>query len=93
MPPAAPSAYTMCPGWNMFGFTSLTAQDVGSAGPVGYLWNLVGTANQPLVYGWKNTGDWTTSGWEYHPFGNADLDMLSGQGFWGYFPAAGMIVP
>jgi hypothetical protein len=85
MPPAAPSVYPMCAGWNMFGFTSLTDDLFQS-----YLWNLDGTANEPLVYGWDNTGDWTTSDWLIKNTGDT---LVSGQGFWGYFPAAGNIVP
>jgi hypothetical protein len=88
MPPLAPSAYAMNLGWNMFGFTSLTAKDLDV-----YLWNFVAATPKPLVYGWKNTGSWLTSDWEYHPFGNADLDMVSGQGYWGYFPTGGTVVP
>jgi len=88
MPPEAPSSYAVCAGWNMFGFTSLTDQDMDS-----YLWNYAAATTKPLVYGWDNTGDWTTSGWEIHLFGNADIDMVSGQGFWGNFPAAGAIIP
>jgi len=86
MPPSAPSAYSMCAGWNMFGFTSLSDILVDT-----YLWNLVGTANEPLVYGWDNTGDWTTSGWNLITFG-AD-NLVSGQGYWGAFPAAATIIP
>jgi len=90
MPPAAPSAYSVVPGWNMFGFTSLTTKDIGGALPA-YLWNFTGTTNQPLVYGWDNTGDWLTSGWSIKLFNLAPL--VSGQGYWGAFPAAGTIIP
>jgi hypothetical protein len=83
MPPAAPSAYAVCAGWNMFGFTSLT-NELESV----YLWNHV--AAQPLVYGWNNTGSWLTSGWLLKAWGDT---LVSGQGFWGAFPAAGTIIP
>jgi hypothetical protein len=85
MPPAAPLAYDMCPGWNMFGYTELTDTLFQT-----YLWNLDGTANEPLVYGWSNTGDWTTSGWLIRNTGDT---LFSGQGYWGYFLSAGTIVP
>jgi hypothetical protein len=88
MPPSAPSAYSVVPGWNMFGFTSLTDKNLDT-----YLWNYPSAATQPLVYGWFNSGDWLTSGWVMHPFGNPDLDLVSGQGYWGAFPAAGTIIP
>lgn len=85
MPPAAPSAYPMCAGWNMFGFTSL-ADDLFQ----NYLWNLDGTANEPLVYGWQNTGDWLTSTWLIRNTGDS---LFTGQGYWGAFPAAATIIP
>jgi len=86
MPPAAPSAYSVVPGWNMFGFTSLTDKTIGT-----YLWNYPTSATQPLVYGWDNSGDWLTSGWALKLFSGATL--VSGQGYWGAFQAAGSIIP
>jgi hypothetical protein len=88
MPPSMPLAYNLCEGWNNFGFTSLTDKDLDA-----YLWNFVAATPQPLVYGWENTGDWLTSNWEFHPFGNPNLDLISGQGYWGYFLNGGQIVP
>ena len=82
MPPAAPSAYAMAAGWNMFGFTSLSTMTVDT-----YLWNFAST---PLVYGWDNTGDWTTSGWDLKVGGDT---LVPGQGYWGYFTTAGTVVP
>jgi hypothetical protein len=91
MPPLAPSAYSVVPGWNMFGFTSLADKAIGGLGPPpGYLWNF-GTTIQPLVYGWNNTGSWLDSGWQIRLFTG---DILSpGQGYWGAFQAAGTIIP
>lgn len=89
MPPDSPSAYAMCPGWNMFGFTSLV--DITSGA---YLWNFGGGAPElpyPLIYGWQNTGDWATSGWLLVT-PPAD-SMFVGQGYWGYFPTGGTVVP
>jgi hypothetical protein len=93
MPPAAPLAYTMCPGWNMFGFTSLVGMTSGA-----YLWNFGGGAPElpyPLVYGWNNTGSWTTSTWQLvTPLApNLGDPMSVGQGYWGYFPTGGTVVP
>jgi hypothetical protein len=82
MPPAAPSAYAMAAGWNMFGFTSLGSMTLSA-----YLWNF---SPLPLVYGWTNTGDWMTSGWDLKVGGDS---LAVGQGYWGYFTAAGTIVP
>jgi hypothetical protein len=88
MPPAAPLAYAMCPGWNMFGFT-----EMGNMLYSGYFWNFGGTPlpPAPLVYGWNNTGDWTTSGWKM--IVNPGGTLVSGQGYFGYFPTGGIIVP
>ena len=82
MPPDAPSAYAMAAGWNMFGFTSLSTMTVDT-----YLWNFAST---PLVYGWDNTGDWTTSGWALMV---GATSLVPGQGYWGYFTTAGTVVP
>jgi hypothetical protein len=87
MPPAAPSAYSVCAGWNMFGFTSLTNKTINA-----YLWNYPTAATQPLVYGWTNTGNWLTSTWAIKLFA-ANATLQSGQGYWGAFQAAGTIIP
>jgi hypothetical protein len=91
MPPAAPSAYTECAGWNMFGFTSLLPKDCFGVAPA-YLWNFGSTplSPTPLVYGWDAALDWTASGWNLIIPGE---DLLVGQGYWGFFPAGGLIVP
>jgi len=93
MPPEAPEVYTMCDGWNMFGFTSLLDMLAGDAG-VGYLWNFGVAGNpDPLVYSWLNSGDWATAGWHLVDVTTVAENMLVGQGFWGYFPTGGTIVP
>jgi hypothetical protein len=89
MPPDAPAVYTMCDGWNMFGFTSLVDKNSDA-----YLWNFGGAGEPPypLIYKWANTGTWTTSGWELvDPTVPDGMDV--GEGFWGYFAAGGNIVP
>jgi len=88
MPPAAPSAYPMEVGWNMFGFTSLNNMDSDD-----YLWNFGGATNPyPLTYGWDNTGDWGTSDWDLIDYSVPDV-FETGQGYWGYFPTGGTVVP
>jgi hypothetical protein len=89
MPPEAPAIYTMCDGWNMFGFTSLVDLPMTT-----YLWNFggLGEPDYPLVYTWWNTGDWTTSGWYLMDPTIPDW-MLVGEGYWGYFLGGGTIVP
>jgi hypothetical protein len=89
MPPEAPAIYTMCEGWNMFGFTSLVDLPMTT-----YLWNFggAGEPDYPLVYTWVNTFDWTTSGWYLMDPTTPDW-MFVGEGFWGYFALGGTIVP
>jgi hypothetical protein len=87
MPPAAPSVYPVCAGWNMFGFTHLV--DMPSDD---YLWNFPAGPTRPLVYGWDNTGNWLTSDWNLIDIVGSE-DLESGQGYWGYFPSGGNIVP
>ena len=90
MPPEAPATYTMCEGWNMFGFTSLL-----NANSDDYLWNFGGGAPElpyPLIYRWNNPGDWTLAGWQLVDPVTPDM-MYVGEGFWGYFLSGGTIVP
>ena len=90
MPPASPKEYPACTGWNMLGFTWLDPLLVDLGDPVtDYLWNWA--LGSYVVYGWDNTGDWTTSTWDYiDPTGPDDL--LSGQGYWAAFKAPGGLV-
>jgi hypothetical protein len=88
MPPAAPSAYPVCAGWNMIGFTSWMDDTMAN-----YLWNFGGGLPEqpyPLVYGWDNTGDWLTSGWKVVTSGD---NFEVGQGYWAAFGADGTIFP
>ncbi|MFC1911400.1 hypothetical protein ACFLXM_01840 [Chloroflexota bacterium] len=80
MPPAAPAEYAVCEGWNMFGFTSLSAMTAAT-----YLWNW--GAPDPVIYEWT-AGDWTAQGWAMVAMG---ANLNPGQGYWGAFPAAGAI--
>jgi hypothetical protein len=81
MPPAAPAEYAVCEGWNMVGFTSLSAMTAGT-----YLWNW-GTPD-PVIYEWV-AGDWTAQEWNMVTFPGDNLNP--GQGYWVAFPADGMI--
>jgi len=81
MPPASPKQYPACTGWNMMGFTSLVSDDIND-----YLWNWVGKPY--VVYGWLNTGIWTTSTWDYiDP--SIPENLVTGQGYWAAFPTPG----
>jgi hypothetical protein len=91
MPPMNPLAYEMAKGWNMFGFTSLDATMPSDD----YLWNFGGGSPElpyPLIYGWDNTGTAATSDWLLIDPTVPD-DFETGQGYWGYFPFGGTIVP
>jgi hypothetical protein len=89
MPPMMPLAYDMCKGWDMFGFTRLAPATVAN-----YLWNFGGAAPElpyPLMYGWYNSGTAATSDWDLiDPLIDS---FVVGQGYWGYFPFGGTIVP
>ena len=89
MPPSMPLAYDMAKGWNMFGFTRLLPATV-----INYLWNFGGPTPElpyPLMYGWLNTGTAATSDWLL--INPAADSFVVGQGYWGYFPFGGTIVP
>jgi hypothetical protein len=82
-PPAAPSQYPVCEGWNMVGYTEVT-----SMAPVAYLWNW-NAVPYPVVYGWTQ-GCWATvQGWDLINFTGGSL--VPGQGYWVAFPAAGAV--
>jgi hypothetical protein len=84
-PYGPPSAYDVCEGWNMFGFTRLLPMGVNV-----YLWNWYNLPSliPPTVYTWLNTGDWMTQGWWLVSLWGP---MFPGEGFWGAFPVAGTI--
>jgi len=84
-PPAAPSQYPVCEGWNMVGYTELTNKQ-----PNAYLWNWNGVSGQPnpVVYGYTH-GCWNIQGWDLVGFSSED--MVSGQGYWVAFPTAGAV--
>jgi hypothetical protein len=90
MPPAAPGAYPVCAGWNMVGFTNWQNDTAGN-----YLWNFGSPTPPeqpyPLIYGWDNTGDWLTSGWEVIATPAGTLEV--GQGYWMAFQWDDTIFP
>jgi hypothetical protein len=93
VPPAGPSAYAVCDGWNMIGFTEGCP---GGMWDEDYLWNFwpMGNTNPTdphdygAVYGWDATNQaWETSfapWWVY---------MDPGEGFWVSFDGDGTILP
>jgi hypothetical protein len=78
VPPAAPSAYPVCEGWNMIGFTKL-APITDAA----YLWNFVG------LYGATYRWDAPTQSYVLVTPGL----MTAGTGYWTSFAAPGNILP
>jgi len=83
VPPDSPSAYPVCDGWNMIGFTSMVPMLDGA-----YLWNFpFGVGGYGAVYGWWAP---TQSWWLASP--NA-IQMDPGEGFWASFDGNGTIYP
>ena len=80
--PSSPSAYAVCPGWNMVGFRSTVAELQSD-----YLWSVVGDYNAGALYGWTAgaTQDWFVVG--------VGGNLVPGLGYWIPFTAAGEIYP
>ncbi|MCK4221362.1 MAG: hypothetical protein KAX25_00720 [Dehalococcoidia bacterium] len=85
VPPNAPSAYDVCEGWNMVGFTSMTGAPAKT-----YLanWDTGATKPEPVIYGW-NHGCFVVQKWNNIDFQAGNL--VSGQGYWMAFPSAGQV--
>jgi len=81
MPPAAPSAYEVCMGWNKVGFRSIVNMDNDV-----YLWNLVG--DYGAIYGWDATGQV----WDPALLLGTD-DLITAKGYWIPFSVDGYIYP
>jgi hypothetical protein len=89
VPPASPSAYPVCEGWNMVGYTEI---DDSVAPPVAkemldtaYLWNFyAGMAKL-----WGAAYAWNCTSQSYYLVGN----MTSGLGYWVSFAVPGTIYP
>ncbi|MGB6874370.1 MAG: hypothetical protein WBE46_09660 [Dehalococcoidia bacterium] len=97
VPPASPSAYPVCTGWNMVGYTETTwIAGFPGAGmwDANYLWNwydlILAWADYGTVSGWDAT---TQTWWSYLPsFGWFPWIGL-GEGYWISFEHDGMIYP
>gem|GEM_PF-1871319 len=76
MPPAGPSAYLQCPGWNMLGFRSVIDRTVGGVVGDEYLYGHTFGTHYTAVYGW-NAGAWQS-------LATTD-DMVVGRGYWAYW--------
>jgi hypothetical protein len=85
VPPASPSAYPVCEGWNMIGFTEMV-----SMLDTAYLWNFVNPAvphDFGAVYGWTGS----TQSWALMSYGL--LPLWPGEGYWASFARDGTIYP
>jgi len=83
-PPDGPKVYSVEAGWNMVGFTSMSAL----ANNV-YLANWAATPiPNPVIMGWTH-GCFATQGWYSVAFGGTTL--TPGQGYWIAFPYAGSV--
>jgi hypothetical protein len=83
VPPASYSAYPVCTGWNMIGFTELAAMDEDD-----YLWNFFNPLG--VAYGVVAGWDAPTQLWDSVV---APVSMLPGKGYWVPFSGAGTIFP
>lgn len=97
VPPNAPSAYEVCKGWNMVGYTDTTWFG-GFPGPgmwdANYLWNwydiLTLWADYGAVYGWDPVFQ---TWWSYLPSFGWFPWLYLGEGYWISFEYDGMIYP
>jgi hypothetical protein len=96
-PPASPSAYEVCEGWNMVG---LTGHDgwMSWGAPIrdeDYLWNWFdnGWPEYGGIYGWMPYGFNKQSWWSVTPVGNWLPKYYTGEGYWISFEHDGMIYP
>ncbi len=76
MPPAGPSAYLQCEGWNMLGFRSVIDRPVGGIVGNEYLYGHTFGTHYTAVYGWTGTA------WQSLATTN---DMEVGFGYWAYW--------
>lgn len=82
VPPNSPSAYPVCEGWDMIGFTEMVPMLDTT-----YLWNFV-PGGYGAVYGWNADGP-TPQTWKLVTPGL----MNPGEGYWASFAADGTIYP
>jgi hypothetical protein len=83
VPPNSPSAYPVCTGWNMVGYTEGCPTTMLDSA---YLWNFVGSYG--AVYGWNAA----TQMWDA-TFAPGTVNMVPGKGYWVSFAKAGFIYP
>jgi len=77
VPPDSPSAYPVCDGWNMEGYT-----EIYSMMDDAYLWNFIPNFEYGAVYGWDPQNQvWDT------PFSPTNVSMVPGKGYWISFNA------
>jgi len=91
VPPDGPSAYQVCDGWNMIGYTEGCPTTMWDDD---YLWNFFDFWSVPLygaVYGWNptspNAQTWDTA---FQPYG---VTMTPGKGYWVSFGVDGFVYP
>ena len=76
MPPAGPSAYVQCEGWNMLGFRSVIDRLVGGVTGTEYLYGHTFGTHYTAVYSWDGTA--------WQSLATTDI-MFVGRGFWVYW--------
>jgi hypothetical protein len=92
VPPAGPSAYAVCDGWNMIGFTEGCVP--GWMFDEDYLWNFWpnGAGTPPSLYGAVYGWDAVNQIWDT-PFAPFTVTMLAGKGYWVPFDGDGTVYP
>jgi hypothetical protein len=97
-PPASPSAYAVCEGWNMVGLTGYGDGWWTKIRDEDYLWNWFdnGWPEYGGIYGWDPNG-YTWAGpqawWSVTPVGNWLPKYYTGEGYWISFEHDGTIYP
>ncbi len=93
-PPASPSSYAVCTGWNMVGFTDSTAPPLGlGMADFNYLWNWFSPFGVPeygTVCGWDPVFQ---QFWSFLPTFGWFPWMYLGEGYWISFDHDGTIYP
>jgi hypothetical protein len=91
VPPAGPSAYAVCDGWNMIGYTEGCPTTMLDSA---YLWNFwpAGAPTPPSLYGAVYGWNAVTQTWDT-PFAPHSVTMNPGDGFWVSFHGSGAIYP
>lgn len=89
-PTSGPSAYPMCEGWNMVGYTEMIQMN-----DTAYLWNFVNAAvphDFGAVYYWDGCANYgPAQSWVLYSY--ALRPMVPGEGYWVSFAREGTIFP